>query len=118
MEIKVIKNLPDSLLIEWEEDGILNRGLVAKSLVKGNKIDDGFLSLVEPYGIDWVALLEDVGIQEVTPESIARELTKRGLWTSDDVLRNSMAIQEAVMSAFGITVSKVMKKFNEYQKNK
>ena len=98
-EVREVSSKGTSSLIEWvEEDGTVNRTTVPSSqLTKG---EDGLVYVNNPdggapYGEDWESLIRT----KVGPKGIASLLRKAGIWTYEDFLKNTPAVNSVFREA-------------------
>ena len=59
------------------------------------------LAMAIPYGLPW----EDIVALAATPEIIAHELRRRGIWTAEDLRDSGGAAMGAIQSAYGLDLS-------------
>jgi hypothetical protein len=115
MKINVIKQHNGSSLIEWLDSDI-HRGIVPDTLLNGDQINDEYLSMAIPYGIDWAFALEGV-YRTVTINDFVQSLHNHGIWTAEDARRNPNVVQGAILSAYGITFQILMKVAEDFISN-
>ena len=58
------------------------------------------------YGVPWKYKLT---VPQVTPEQIEKELHKAGIWTAEDAMSNTAVVQNALMSAFRMNLSEILR---------
>lgn len=91
-QVKVIETNKGTALIQWvDEEGNRRRSFVPAELVEGEECQSPEQGI--PYGEEWENLLPTI-----TPQEIANELRKHGLWTARDLLLRPQAIKAAVGS--------------------
>jgi hypothetical protein len=101
MEVKVIGIVKRAAIVEYFDNGTKHRCIIPEeSLGNGNVVRDELLSASIPYGVDWEFQLEGV-IGKATPELIAEEFHKVGIWTAEDVMNNSKAVQGVLQTVYG-----------------
>lgn len=96
MIVKVLSISNGTALIEWVDDGEIQRSLLPSADVGA----DGECLYPErglPYGIEW----QDYITVTVTPENIQRQLRNAGIWTVQDLLRKPREVQGAINAAYG-----------------
>jgi len=99
--VKVVARQGQSLLVEWMADnGRYQRGYLPKSDVIDNEADPSKLALAIPFGIDWSNCLPE--ITPPSPESIANELRRAGIWSLEDARNNGAVAVGALMRVYRI----------------
>lgn len=103
MKVKIIREEPGRVLVEWIEDGELQRSILPNNLVdaEGN-CDDPNVGM--PYGIDLLPLITI----SVSPEDIIRVLHNAGIWTVDEILDNPKVVQGAINTAYGAVLGDLL----------
>jgi len=76
----------------------MRRVLIPRSALVGDNVDPVVLARGIEYGSPWEELLEI----RVTPELIAAELRRRGIWTVDDLHRKPGEALAALQAAYGV----------------
>lgn len=104
MIVKTISENGGVTLIEWLEDGQLQRSLVpSKEVSEGGECAHPERGL--PYGINFA----DYITATVTPADIDRELKNAGVWTALDLLHKPKQVQGAVAAAYGIVLGDLLR---------
>lgn len=116
MKIKILQKSDSSLLIEWRDEEGLHRGVIPTGLVSGEFVDDAFLSLAIPHGIDWEYLLERV-MRPVTPHDLAEALRNHGFWTSEDLRSRPSAVLGVLQEVYGVDFQKLLVVADSYKKD-
>ncbi|HCB12253.1 MAG TPA: hypothetical protein DEP36_01590 [Gammaproteobacteria bacterium] len=97
MIVKILSITNGTALIEWLEDGEIQR-----SLIPATEVDAAgecqFPERGLPYGIEW----RDYVTATITPDDIQRSLRNAGIWTVQDLLRRSGEAQGAVNAAYSV----------------
>ena len=114
MEVKIIAVDGRSTLIEWVDNGIVYRGILPSSSIRG----DGFvykkeLKRAAPYGIPW----EEVVILKATSELLAQNLRQAGIWTAQDVYDHPEKVQGVIMATYGIDYHTLLRIANQEVKH-
>jgi hypothetical protein len=105
MIIKTISENGGVTLIEWLEDGQLQRSLVpSKDVSESGECLHPERGL--PYGINFA----DYITTTVTPDDIDRELKNAGVWTADDLLHKPKLVQGAISAAYGAILGDLLRK--------
>lgn len=108
VEVKVVRRDGKTMLVEWQEDGLLKRASVSPDMVVE---DNGATAQVEnpaagiPYGADWWRIVE---LEPVTPEVLDRELKRRGIWTVADLRANPNIAQSALIAVYGVNLTRLL----------
>lgn len=109
MIVQVIERKLGAILVQWNENDEICRGIIPEELLEsdGITVRDELLSVSIPYGVDWETLLEGV-VGLVTPAIIAGNLRKAGIWTAEDVLSNSKAVLGAIHNSYHVDMSAII----------
>jgi len=102
VQIKVISHKGHSTLIEY--DGGSKRVYVPLDRIDGDKIAQEELDKGIVYGLEFERLITISG----TPEAIAAELKRRGVWTYDDLCQKPHAVHKAFMRFYGRDLAALM----------
>jgi len=95
LPVRVVGRQGASALVEWiDAEGMYRRAYVPLDRVRDNTVESRDLERGIPYGLPW----EQWITIEVTPESIANDLRRRGVWTWADI--NNHAALLAANKAF------------------
>lgn len=114
MDVKVLDVQNGTAQIELIIDGDIKRGLVPEEVLQDNNtLDDALVSLVVPYGLDWEYILEDA-IGHITPQRLAAELRRVGLWTIQDLRANPQAAFGALQAVYGLDFSALLRSAEDY----
>lgn len=114
MQVKVLGKEGVSALVEWEENGDLQRVYIPVTAIKsGNTVHKSTLEAGIPYGLDWV---EAIGEMRATPAEIARRLHAAGIWTAQDLFKNGNAALGAVQAAYGLDLAALMTAAQKHQR--
>ena len=100
--VKVISHKGQSALVEY--DGGNKRAYVPLSKLDGDRIDQGDLDKGIDYGLELERLITVSG----TPEAIAAELRRRGIWTYDDLCQKAAAVHKAFLTFYGKDLAALM----------
>lgn len=82
--VKVIEATDKASLVEWHDAGGAHRVTVPTNKVVNGGVDDDVLQAGIPYGVPWEVV---VNLSGLTPETVAAELRRRGIWTRKDMER-------------------------------
>ena len=116
MKVTVVSSNYGSAMVQWEDAEGLHRGTVPEYLVTDGELQDDLLSLVIPHGVDWTFLLENVN-RTVDASVLANDLRVRGIWTAEDARAHPQVVQGAILSAYGVTFSSLMRAVEVYKKS-
>lgn len=102
--VNVISTQGQACLVEWD-DGV---GRPRRAYVPASAVTDG--RCVAPasgiaYGDDWEGIL---GTLSVTPDAVADELRRRGIWTREDARRNPTLVMSALQAAYGLDLARLL----------
>lgn len=114
MDVRLLSKQDGTALIELIIDGNIRRGFVPEEVLQDdNTLDDALISLVVPYGLDWEFILENA-IGQVTPQRLAAELRRVGLWTLQDLRSNPQAAFGALQAVYGLDLSTLIRTAEDY----
>ncbi len=104
MIVKLLSENNGTALIEWLEDGELQRAIVpAKEVSNGGECAYPERGL--PYGLNFAEYITIT----VTPADIDRELKNVGVWTADDLLHKPKLVQGAISAAYGAVLQDLIR---------
>lgn len=94
--IRIISHKGPTALVEWTIKGDYFRAYVPIEVIVDGKVSEDELTAGAGYGVRW----EEILSIRITPEAVARQLRRLGIWTSEDLRKAGdklrMAIWEAV----------------------
>ena len=94
IEVRVIRAKSGSALVQWlDAKGMYCRGFLPSTSVVDGAADLNELEKSIPYGLPWEKFIEVTA----TPESIANNLRKRGVWVFEN-LSNMSAVMKSNMA--------------------
>jgi len=105
VKVKIIQKKGQAALVEWiADDGARRATIPAAAIVKGQVASDE-LDYGIPYGEPWEELVEI----SATPESIAAELRKCGIWTVEDLETRPNQALSAILAAYGVGLADLLR---------
>lgn len=104
IKVTVVKSQGDASMVEYVDEGILQRATIPTSKIRNGEASKTTLSAGIPYGDDWV---NKIGKIEVDPVVIANALRNRGIWTTADVLANPRKATLALQTALQLDLKKI-----------
>lgn len=116
MNVTVVKNVLGTALIEWEDEEGLHRGMIPEETVRDGVVVDELIPLSIPVGVDWEFILAD-HIGAMTPQRLAKELRKAGIWTFDDLTKNVPKAEEVIRNIYGVDLSVLLRSAKEFVKS-
>lgn len=81
VSVRCIRHKGDAALVEWIDRGQYRRGFIPLSSIKDGTVKETTLKRAVPYGIPWEKCIKITA----TPEEIANELRRAGMWTLEDI---------------------------------
>ena len=99
--VRIVGEKGESALVEWVQDGSYKRAYVPAKSVKEGAVSPITLGKGIPYGLPWEDFIEITA----TPESVANELRRRGVWYLED-LHHSAILHANQAFSFGAFVNK------------
>lgn len=97
MQVTILRQSAQSALVEYTDDTGPHRVTVPASALHDNGVDEAELALGIEHGAPWEALLR----LRVTPETVAAELRRRGIWTLEDLLSKPQEAKGAILALVG-----------------
>lgn len=102
LSAKEVARFGDSVIVERvEADGRLQRRIVPARLLNGDKIAKDDWDAGAVYGVEWERYIA----LSTTPERVAEQLRRAGIWTKSDLLKNPRAAFGALQSAYNFDLS-------------
>ena len=104
-KVKVIQQKGQAALGEWiAEDGLHRATIPASTIIKGQVSEDE-LSYGIVYGEPW----EELITLSATPETIAAELRRCGIWTKEDLESRPTQALSAIQAAYGFGLADLLR---------
>ena len=105
VKVKIIQRKGQAALAQWiAEDGVHRATIPANTIIKGQVSEDE-LSYGIVYGEPW----EELITLSATPESIAAELRRCGIWTREDLEARPNQALSAIQSAYGVGLADLLR---------
>lgn len=115
VKVNVIRRKGQSALVQFvDDDGLQRIELPSSSVGEDGLVDELELGMGMPYGLRW----EEIVQFSVTPEMLADELRRRGIWTLDNLMVNMQGAVGAFQAIYGVDASRLLKRARQYQKNR
>lgn len=112
MIVKLLSENNGTALIEWLEDGELQRAIVPANEVSAFTVSSGPVGYTcdypergLPYGLNFAEYITIT----VTPADIEKELKNAGVWTADDLLHKPKLVQGAISAAYGAVLQDLIR---------
>lgn len=103
LPVRLLRHAGQGALVEWRDvDGDVHRGFLPAEAVSDGQADTDDLQAALPYGADWESLVDVSGF---TPERLAAELRRRGVWTAQDAENRPGQVVKAIVVASGVTAA-------------
>lgn len=112
MRVRVISRKGGAVLVEWASPDGLKRVVVPAGSLRDDEVSEEELALGIEYGLPWEELLS----LEVTPEAIAAELRRRGIWTLADLRAKPNTAVAALQAAYGVGLAALMQAAERFEK--
>jgi hypothetical protein len=112
--VRIIARKGETVLVEWVAGEDLRRSVVPAGIVTVDETGQAWCEAPEQgiaYGWPWEQLI----VLQATPEQMARELRKRGIWTVADLKANAMAAVAAFQTVYGWDVSRLLVELEKTQ---
>jgi len=105
VQVKVVQKKGQAALVEWLDADGTHRATIPAKAIKGNLVAKDELDYGIPYGEPWEEMIE----VSTTPEVIAAELRRCGIWTREDLeVRPNQALG-AIQAAYGIGLTALLR---------
>jgi len=114
MKITVIRQERQSALVEWHDGERMARAIVPAASVSGDEVSAQTLKHGVPWGVPW----EDVLSIDVTPQAIADELRRRGIWTAGDLAARPQEAVAALQRVYAVSLAALRKAAEEVEKGR
>ena len=85
------------------------RSTVPSAVIQKRRVPTAELKRGIPYGEPWEDLIE----LHATPETLAAELRRRGIWTVEDLQENAEVARGAILSAYGCELAHLLRAVKE-----
>ena len=109
IKVKIIQQKGQAALVEWIADDGLHRATIpADTIIKGQVASDE-LEYGIIYGEPWEELIEI----SATPETIAAELRRCGIWTKADLEARPQQALSAIQAAYGVGLADLLRAVRE-----
>ena len=105
MIVKIVQRQGKATLVEWIDDGVTRRSTVPSAVIEKGRVPTAELKRGIPYGEPWEELIE----LHATPENLAAELRRRGIWTVEDLQANAEIARGAILDAYGCELGHLMR---------
>lgn len=107
--MRTIKTAGKAALVEWEENGTLQRAWVPAE--SADNQEEAALGI--PYGVPWQEVIELQPIDSARLETLLRQ---RGIWTAADAQAHPQAIVGAIIELIGVDMAAVLRAARLYEK--
>lgn len=112
VKVKVIHRNGEATLVEWVEGDGTRRVTVPAGVTAGGRVKRDELDYGIPYGAPWEDLVEI----DATPERIAAELRRCGIWTYEDLLARPEQVR-GIQASVGFDVAALFRAAREAVKS-
>lgn len=110
MKTKLIRRQENVALVEVYDDGKYSRVIVPSNLVsQSGVVSADVVEMGIPYGCPW----EEMITLTATPEMIANELRKRGVYTVEDLMKSPNAAFSAIQYIYSLDAQSLLKTARE-----
>jgi hypothetical protein len=115
VQASLIRADGETILVEWtDEKGLLRRGFVPAKAFTGEGVTQKSLDRATPYGVPFERLVK-ITIS-ISPEAIAEELRRAGIWTLDDLRQHFRVALGAFQKGLVLDIAALMRAAEDYQK--
>lgn len=103
----IVKERGHAAIVEYIQDGLIQRVILPREHAQ----DRDKIPLGIPYGEPWERIIK----LSVTPEMVANELRKRGIWTYEDLMNSPQKVVAALQAAYGVDMSNLLRLAREWR---
>lgn len=104
-----------TMLVQYADENGIQRVLIPPSSIdEDGTVDEVELSLGIPYGLPWAEIVQF----KSTPETLANELRRRGIWTGEDMRADPSVVVGAFQAVCGVDASRLRVLTARYEKEK
>jgi len=105
VKVKIIQRKGQATLVQWIAEGGAHRATIpADTIIKGQVASDEL-----EYGIVYGEPWEELITVSATPESIAAELRRCGIWTKEDLEARPTQALSAIQAAYGVGLADLLR---------
>lgn len=112
--VKVVGDSGQAVTVEWLAGQEIRRATVPRGSIVDGAVDEDTLELGIPYGLPW----EELCVLRVTPERIAANLRRRGIWTAADLRKDPNGALTAIRDAYGVDLAALRIAAEQYDKER
>lgn len=109
--VKVIQRKGIVALVEWIDGDGLKRGVIPVNIIAKGRVDREELKSAIPYGIPWEKLLK----VSATPQTVAAELRRVGIWTREDLEARPNQALSAIQAAYGVGLADLLRAVRQHE---
>lgn len=102
IQVRVVEVRGPSAVVEFA--GGLKRAIIPLEEIEEDSVSAETLELGVPYGAPWESLVQ----LKATPQQLADELRRNGIWTIEDLERNPRAAIGALQTVYGADLSALL----------
>lgn len=115
---QVVRRKNDFILVSWEDGDSLEGAWVIPSMIVSEDKSTATAEVRNPreglqHGESWAKLLPN---PSVTPETIDRELKRRGIWTIADLQARPDVARNCLQRAYGVDLGALLRAASRKQK--
>jgi len=110
--VKVLEQRGESALVEWNDGGIVRRVYVPAQEIESDQCPKRILEAGIPHGVPWE---EVVDVSQFTPQALAYELNRAGIYTRSDVETKTKAVERAILRACGVSAGTLHAAARQYE---
>jgi len=103
--VRVVQKRGMAALVEWQDADGTHRATIPAPTIKGNKVAKDELDYGIPYGEPW----EEMITLSATPEAIAAELRRCGIWTREDLEARPNQALSAIQAVYGMGLTALLR---------
>lgn len=105
VKVKIVQRKGQAALVEWVDDAGTHRATIPGGVIRKGQVADDELSFGIPYGEPW----EELITLSTTPETIAAELRRCGIWTREDLEARPNQALGAIQAAYGCGLADLLR---------
>lgn len=105
IDIKIISQRGQSALVEYIENGQLERRIVLANDIHDGQVNEYNINLGVQYGLKWSKLIT----LQATSEDLEQNLRRVGIWTGEDALTNVEKLLSAIQRTYKVDLGVLLR---------
>lgn len=105
VKVKVVQQKGHAALVEWADEAGVHRATIPMGVIRKGQVAQEELDFGIPYGEPW----EELITMSATPETIAAQLRRCGIWTREDLEARPNQALGAIQAAYGAGLADLLR---------